>query len=216
MIRRLLQSSLSGEGYAVITVGSIREALAEVERAPFDLIILDRLLPDGDGMEACRRIRARFRMPIIILTTKGGLSDRVAGLETGADDYLVKPFEVDELLARVKAQLRRAMSLSVSDEPERIRFGNVVVDPSQRDAIIDGRNAGLTAKEFDLLYFLAQRRGRVVSREAILQELWPEDEPESEKIVAVYMRRLRQKLEADPDAPDHLLTVRGYGYKVEG
>src|SRR5512143_484597 len=106
MIRRLLQSALSGEGFAVITVGSVREALAEVERSPFDLIILDRVLPDGDGMEACRRIRARFRMPIIILTTKGGLSDRVAGLDTGADDYLVKPFEVDELLARVKAQLR--------------------------------------------------------------------------------------------------------------
>lgn len=215
MIRRLLEKSLSSEGYGVSTVGSVAEAMGEVERRPYDLIILDRLLPDGDGMDACRRIRARYRMPIIMLTTKGQLSDRVEGLEVGADDYLVKPFEVDELMARVKAQLRRARDLSADDDTERIRIGRVTIDPTLRDAVVDGKTVGLTAKEFELLHFLAQRRGRAVAREAIVEELWPDELPESDKIVAVYMRRLRQKIEKNPDDPQHLQTVRGYGYKFE-
>ena len=215
MIRRLLDNSLSSEGYGVSTVGSIAEAMGEVERRQYDLIILDRLLPDGDGMDACRRIRARYRMPIIMLTTRGQLSDRVAGLEGGADDYLVKPFEIDELMARVKAQLRRARDLSADDDTQRIRIGRVTIDPTLRDAVIDGRTAGLTAKEFELVHFLAQRRGRAVAREAIVEELWPDEIPESDKIVAVYMRRLRQKIEKNPDEPEHLTTVRGYGYKFE-
>ena len=215
MIRRLLEKSLSSEGFGVSTVGSIAEAMGEVERLPYDLIILDRLLPDGDGMDACRRIRARYRMPIIILTTKGQLSDRVAGLEVGADDYLVKPFEVDELMARVKAQLRRSRDLSAEDDTQRIRVGRVTIDPTLRDAVVEGKTVGLTAKEFELLHFLAQRRGRAVAREAIVEELWPDEVPESDKIVAVYIRRLRQKVESNPDEPQHLMTVRGYGYKFE-
>ncbi len=215
MIRRLLEKSLSSEGFGVSTVGSIAEAMGEVERRPYDLIILDRLLPDGDGMDACRRIRARYRMPIIILTTKGQLSDRVAGLEVGADDYLVKPFEVDELMARVKAQLRRSRDLSAEDDTQRIRVGRVTIDPTLRDAVVEGKTVGLTAKEFELLHFLAQRRGRAVAREAIVEELWPDEVPESDKIVAVYIRRLRQKVESNPDEPQHLMTVRGYGYKFE-
>lgn len=215
MIRRLLERALSSEGFGVSTVGSIAEALGEVERRPYDLIILDRLLPDGDGMDACRRIRARYRMPIIMLTTKGQLSDRVEGLEVGADDYLVKPFEIDELLARVKAQLRRARDLSADDDTQRIRVGRVTVDPTLRDAVIDGRPVGLTAKEFELLHLLAMRRGRAVARETIVEELWPDELPESDKIVAVYVRRLRQKIETNPDDPQHLQTVRGYGYKFE-
>jgi DNA-binding response OmpR family regulator len=215
LIRRLLERALTSEGYGVSTVGSIAEAMGEVERRPYDLIILDRLLPDGDGMDACRRIRARYRMPIIMLTTKGQLSDRVQGLEVGADDYLVKPFEVDELMARVKAQLRRARDLSTDDDSQRIRIGRVTIDPTLRDAVVEGKSAGLTAKEFELLHFLAQRRGRAVAREAIVEELWPDEMPESDKIVAVYMRRLRQKIEKNPDEPQHLITVRGYGYKFE-
>ena len=215
MIRRLLEKSLSSEGFGVSTVGSIAEAMGEVERRPYDLIILDRLLPDGDGMDACRRIRARYRMPIIILTTKGQLSDRVAGLEVGADDYLVKPFEVDELMARVKAQLRRSRDLSAEDDTQRIRVGRVTIDPTLRDAVVEWKTVGLTAKEFELLHFLAQRRGRAVAREAIVEELWPDEVPESDKIVAVYIRRLRQKVESNPDEPQHLMTVRGYGYKFE-
>jgi DNA-binding response OmpR family regulator len=189
--------------------------MGEVERRPYDLIILDRLLPDGDGMDACRRIRARYRMPIIMLTAKGQLSDRVAGLEVGADDYLVKPFEVDELMARVKAQLRRSRDLSAEDDTQRIRVGRVTIDPTLRDAVVEGKAVGLTAKEFELLHFLAQRRGRAVAREAIVEELWPDEVPESDKIVAVYIRRLRQKVESNPDEPEHLMTVRGYGYKFE-
>jgi DNA-binding response OmpR family regulator len=215
MIRRLLERSLASEGYGVSTVGSVAEALGEVERRPYDLIILDRLLPDGDGMDACRRIRARYRMPIIMLTTKGQLSDRVEGLGVGADDYLVKPFELDELVARVKAQLRRARDLSADDDTQRIRVGRVTIDPTLRDAVIEGKSVGLTAKEFELLHLLAQRRGRAVSRETIVEELWPDEVPESDKIVAVYMRRLRQKIEQDPDDPKHLQTVRGFGYKFE-
>jgi DNA-binding response OmpR family regulator len=191
------------------------EALAEVGRNAFDLIVLDRILPDGDGMEACRRIRDRYQTPIIMLTAKRELIDRIQGLETGADDYVVKPFDVEELVAMVKAQLRRSQDLAESDRADKIGLGRIVVDPDSRDAVVDGEHVGLTPKEFEMLEFLGRRRGRAVSRDEILENLWEDESPDSDKIVAVYIRRLRKKLEEDPDEPKHILTVRGYGYKVE-
>ena len=216
LTRRTLQDLLQHEGFAVSTVGTIAEAMGEVNRRAYDLIVLDLILPDGDGIDACGRIRERYRMPIVILSTRRQLEDRVAGLETGADDYIVKPFEPAEMIARVRAQLRRAQQLSSSDGHEIIRAGRLTVDPSMQDALIDGRPAGLTHKEFQLLHFLAARAGKAVSRETLIDHLWSEDELGSDKNVAVYIRRIRQKIEKDPDDPEILLTVRGFGYRVAG
>jgi DNA-binding response OmpR family regulator len=214
LTRRMLQELLQREGFAIITAGTVAEAVAEVERRAYDLVLLDLVLPDGDGLTICRRIRARHQMPIVILSTRRQLDDRVAGLETGADDYIIKPFEPRELVARIRAQLRRAQELNRDGEAAVIHSGNVVVDAALRDATIEGRRAGLTAKEFDLLRLLAQRGGRAVSRDFLFENLWAGEELASEKNVAVYIRRIRQKIERDPDAPEVLLTVRGYGYRM--
>lgn len=212
--RRLLQDLLQKEGFVVTTAGTIAEALAEVNRRSYDLILLDLLMPDGDGLDACKRIRQRHRMPIVILSTKRLLEDRVAGLETGADDYIAKPFEPAELVARVRAQLRRAKELSSDSFAERIHAGSLLIDPEAQDAFVDGRAAGLTQKEFQLLHLLATRAGKAVSRDFLLEQLWGEDELNSDKNVAVYIRRIRQKIERNPDEPEFLLTVRGFGYRV--
>ena len=214
LTRRTLQALLQGEGFTVVTAGGVAEALAEVGHRAFDLVLLDLILPDGDGLTVCRRIRARHQMPIIILSTKRELDDRVAGLETGADDYISKPFEPREVVARVRAQLRRAQELNREAEASVIRAGNLAVDVALRDATIGGRRAGLTSKEFELLHLLAQRAGRAVSREFLFEKVWSEDELASDKNVAVYIRRIRQKIERDPDAPEILVTVRGYGYRL--
>jgi len=216
LMRRTLQELLQREGFAVTTTGTMAEAMGEVNRRTYDLILLDLILPDGDGIDVCQRIRERHRMPIVILSTRRELEDRVAGLDTGADDYIVKPFEPAEMVARVRAQLRRAGQLSSSDGNEVIRIGPLAVDPSVQDALLDGKPAGLTQKEFQLLHFLAERAGRAVSRELLVDQLWGEDELGSDKNVAVYIRRIRQKIEKDPDEPEHLMTVRGFGYRLRG
>lgn len=214
LTRRTLQELLQREGFTVSTVGSVADLMGEVNRRAFDLILLDLILPDGDGMAACSRIRERHRMPIIILSTKRQLQDRVAGLDTGADDYIVKPFEPDEIIARVRAQLRRAQQLSSSDGNDLISAGRLTIDPAVQDALVDDKRAGLTRKEFQLVQLLAERAGRAVSRDFLVDQLWSDDELGSEKNVAVYIRRIRQKIEGDPDAPEILLTVRGYGYRL--
>lgn len=214
LTRRTLHELLTAEGFVVVGVGTIAEAMGEIGRRAFDLILLDLVLPDGDGLACCKRIRSRYQTPIIILSTRRELSDRVAGLETGADDYVVKPFEAQEVVARVRAQLRRAQELSRSEDAEVIHVGRLAVDSALQDARIDGRPAGLTQKEFRLLHFMAARAGRAVSRDVLIDELWSEDELASEKNVAVYIRRIRQKIERNPDEPEILLTVRGFGYKI--
>jgi DNA-binding response OmpR family regulator len=214
LTRRTLQEILQAEGFAVTTTGTLAEAMGEVNRSGYDLVLLDLVLPDGDGLDACRRIRERHRMPIVILSTRRQLEDRVAGLETGADDYIVKPFEVPEIVARVRAQLRRAQQLSRDDAHSILRAGRLVVDSELQDAIVDDRRAGLTQKEFQLLHLLATRAGKAVSRDFLIEQLWSEDELGSDKNVAVYIRRIRQKIERDPDAPEILLTVRGFGYRI--
>ena len=214
LTRRTLQELLQREGFVVMTAGTVAEAMGEVQRRAYDLIVLDILLPDGDGLAACRRIRERHRMPIVILSTKRQLEDRVAGLETGADDYIVKPFEPLEVVARIRAQLRRAQELNADAGTTVIHAGRLVIDPTLQDALIDGKPAGLTQKEFQLLQLLAARAGKAVSRDFLIEQLWSEDELGSDKNVAVYIRRVRQKIESDPDAPEILLTVRGFGYRV--
>jgi len=214
LMRRALQDLLQSEGFAVSTAGTVAEALGEVNRHAYDLILLDLILPDGDGIEFCARIRERHRMPIVILSTRRQLEDRVAGLETGADDYIVKPFEPAEVVARVRAQLRRAQRLSGSRGQDVIHAGRLTIDPSLQDALVDGNPAGLTQKEFQLVQLLGQRVGQAVSRDFLVDHLWGEDELGSDKNVAVYIRRIRQKIERDPDTPEILLTVRGYGYRL--
>jgi DNA-binding response OmpR family regulator len=214
LTRRMVQQLLEREGMSVTTAASVAEALAEVNHRTFDLILLDVLLPDGDGFDACRRIRERHRMPIVILSTKAMLEDRVAGLEIGADDYIVKPFEPREMIARVRAQLRRAKELSRDGVATIIRAGRIAIDGALQDALIDGAPAGLTQKEFQLLHLLATRAGKAVSRDFLIEQLWAADELASDKNVAVYIRRIRQKIERDPDAPEILLTVRGFGYRL--
>ena len=216
LTRRTLQELLQREGFAVTTTGTVAEALGEVNRNGYDLVLLDLVLPDGDGLTTCKRIRERHRMPIVILSTKRQLEDRVAGLDTGADDYIVKPFEPLEMVARVKAQLRRAQELSRDGKETILRVGRLTVDSALQDALIDGKPAGLTQKEFQLIHLLATRAGKAVSRDFLIEQLWSEDELGSDKNVAVYIRRIRQKIERDPDAPEILLTVRGFGYRVGG
>lgn len=213
LTRRTLQELLQREGFQVTTVGTVAEARAEVSHRPWDLILLDLILPDGDGIEACKYIRERHRMPIVILSTRRQLEDRVAGLETGADDYIVKPFEPAEVVARVRAHLRR-VTLMKSDGAKLIRAGRLIVDPAVQDALVDGNRAGLTQKEFQLVHFLAVRAGKAVSRDLLIEQLWAEDELASDKNVAVYIRRIRQKIERNPDEPEILLTVRGFGYRL--
>ena len=214
LTRRTLQEILELEGFSVSTAGTMAEALAEVNRRPFDLILLDVVLPDGDGFEACRRIRERYRTPIVILSTRRQLDDRVTGLEKGADDYIVKPFEPREIVARIRAQLRRTRDLSREPAEQVIRVGRIAIDSTLRDATVDGQPAGLTPKEFRLLHLLATRAGKAVSRDFLIEQLWADDELASDKNVAVYIRRVRQKIERDPDEPEILLTVRGYGYRL--
>jgi DNA-binding response OmpR family regulator len=214
LTRRMVQQLLESEGMTVTTAATVAEALAEVNRRRLDLILLDVLLPDGNGFEACRRIRQHHRMPIVMLSTKRQLEDRVTGLEIGADDYIVKPFEPREMVARVRAQLRRATELSRDGASSMIRAGRLVVDVALQDALIDGAPAGLTQKEFQLLHLLATRAGKAVSRDFLIEQLWADDELASDKNVAVYIRRVRQKIERDPEKPEILLTVRGYGYRL--
>lgn len=214
LTRRMVQQLLESEGLNVTTAGSVAEAMAEVNRRRFDLILLDVMLPDGNGFEACRRIRQHHRMPIVILSTKRQLEDRVTGLEIGADDYIVKPFEPREMVARVRAQLRRATELSRDGGAPQIRAGRLVVDVSLQDALVDETRVGLTQKEFQLLHLLATRAGKAVSRDFLIEQLWADEELASDKNVAVYIRRIRQKIERDPESPEILLTVRGYGYRI--
>jgi DNA-binding response OmpR family regulator len=214
-ILRSLEKLLAVEGYYCQTAVTAGEARRALEDAPFDLVLLDVGLPDQDGFSLCRQIRARHRMPILFLTAHDDNADKVVGLEVGGDDYLTKPFDPRELLARVRAQLRRATEYTRSpQEPNQITLGNLVVDMDRRDAVVSGQAAHLTDREFELLYFLARHRDKALATEWIFENVWGYDAELGLKTLAVYVRRLRRKIEPDPDNPIHLVTVRGYGYKL--
>ena len=213
MSRRLLEAALTAEGLAVETFGTFAHASAAALRQPYDLYLLDIVLPDGDGLDLCKQTRQRSQSPIIVLTVKGDLHDVVKGLELGADDYIVKPFRMPEVVARVRAQLRRTQERSAA-RTTAVRVGDVVIDRDLRDASVRGTPAGLSPREFEILDFLAQSAGRSVSRDALIDRVWGERDDLSEKILAVYVRRLRIKIERDPDNPEYLHTVRGYGYRL--
>lgn len=207
---------LAQEGYEVKVVRDGLAALQALASAPPDLVVLDLMLPKVDGLEITRRLRAEGHTPIIMLTARKEETDRIVGLEMGADDYVVKPFSPRELVSRVKAVLRRtqnAMIQETSTAP--ISFGAVRVDPRTRQVIVSGQEVALTVKEFDLLWAFATHPRQVLNRDQLLDLVWGITEYVDPSTVTVHVRRLREKVEADPSDPRHILTVWGVGYRFE-
>lgn len=217
-ITQSLTRLLARDGYHVTVAHSAEDALDLVESdGEFDLILLDVGLPEKDGVACCRSIREKgHRMPVIMLTGRNAAWDKVSGLECGADDYLTKPVEPKELMARIKAQLRRWLEYGrVADASGRTELtATLVLDFNLRDAVNNGKRCRLTHREFELLALFARSPGRALSKEWIYQEIWGCASDMGIKVLAVYVRRLRQKLEEDADAPVFLKTVRGYGYAL--
>jgi DNA-binding response OmpR family regulator len=217
-VAEVVMRYLEREGFEVETVGDGLVALDRARAALPDAVVLDLMLPGLDGLEVCRRLRALAPIPVIMLTARGEESDRVLGLELGADDYVTKPFSPRELTARVKSVLRRATgplaAATVAGEPEVLAAGNLEVDTSARDVRVAGALAALTAREFELLVFLMRRPRRVFRREELLEQVWGYTYGDT-STVTVHIRRLREKVEADPSAPIHLQTVWGVGYRFD-
>ncbi|HLI88159.1 MAG TPA: response regulator transcription factor [Ktedonobacteraceae bacterium] len=219
-ITHIIRLYLEQAGYTVLTAGDGIEGLELHAREQPDLVILDLMLPALDGMEVCRRIRAWASTPILMLTARQGEEDRIAGLELGADDYLVKPFSPRELVSRVKAILRRSAANSVmggtyqsQKGDEEIRYGGLVISKPARRVIVNGQQISLTVKEFDLLVTLASAPDRVFTREALLNQVWGYTFVGDGRTVDVHIGTLRKKLEAVGDAPHYIQTVWGVGYK---
>jgi len=208
-----LSHSLTREGYQVKAAHDGEEALRLLANEKFDIVLLDLMLPKVDGLEVCRRSRQQRDTPIIMLTAKGDDIDRIVGLEMGADDYLAKPFNTRELIARIRAVLRRARG-SRHREPETIRYDGIEIDASARRAVVRGRPVDLTAKEFDLLYLLAKNPGRVFQREQILDAVWGADFFDT-RTVDVCVGRVRKKIEEDPSRPQFVVTRWGVGYSFD-
>ena len=216
-IRDLVGLHLRLEGLDVVAVPDGREGLEEARARLFDLLILDVMLPGLDGVTLCgavRRDSMNSRVPILMLTARREESDKVLGLESGADDYLTKPFGVRELVARVRALLRRAHRVETAGGHKApITAGPLTVDPSRRQARIDGRDVELTTHEFELLYLLAANRGIVFSRDALMRRVWGGETHITERSVDTLVKRVRRKVETDPANPQFILTVWGTGYK---
>lgn len=211
-----LSDRLTSEGYTVESVGDAESGLARASSEPFDLIMLDVMLPGGNGFDVCRDLRQRgFTSPIIMLTARGQVIDKVLGLKIGADDYVTKPFEMMELLARVELQLRRT-SKTVTTSFETYQFGNIRVDFRRAETYRGEELVELSAKEFKLLRYLIEHRGAALSRDELLNEVWSYDAAVSTRTVDVHVAGLRQKLEANQRHPQFILTIHGVGYKFAG
>jgi len=211
-----LRKFLSGNGFETFTAASGEDALAMLDSRNVDLMILDLGLPGIDGMSVCRRVRAKWRFPVIMLTARTDAMDKVIGLEVGADDYLTKPFEPIELLARVRAQLRRSNEYTAEQtKPKKLEFGPLAIDFDLRQVRLYDDLLSLTNREFELLAYLAQNSGRVLSRETIFEQVWGYDIDCNTNSLDVIIYRLRNKLQSHPDAPQLLHTMRGYGYKFQ-
>ncbi len=216
-LREVLAYNLRKEGYRVETAVDGWQALESARRLQPDLILLDVMLPGLDGFEITRRLRQERTVPIIMLTARTEEIDRVVGLEVGADDYILKPFSMRELLARIKAQLRRATMLQPTGEPSQgLTFGNLTISVERHEVFLDGRLLYLKPKEYDLLLFFARHPRRVLSREYILNQVWGWEYTGDSRTVDVHVRWLRQKIESDPQHPVRIVTVRGAGYRFDG
>lgn len=219
-----LSYNLKKDGFSIEAVGDGRTAIESARRLKPDLIILDLMLPEIDGFEVCRILRREMTTPILMLTARDDEIDRVVGLEVGADDYLTKPFSMRELLARVKAQLRRArlmreeLGKPADTQPphEKLTFDNLTVNLTRREVIFNNQPLPLKPQEYELLLFFAEHRGQMLSREFILERVWGWDYIGDSRTVDVHVRWLRQKIETDPGEPKRIVTVRGGGYRFEG
>jgi phosphate regulon transcriptional regulator PhoB len=214
-IVEMVRYNLRKEGFEVESFSRGREGLESLRRNPPDLLLLDIMLPDLDGFSVCRQLRADERLkelPVVFLTARGEEIDRVVGLEIGADDYVVKPFSPRELVARVKAILRR--QARTGDLGAVVEIRSLRLDPGTQDVTMRGNPVELSALEFKLLYFLASRPRQIFSRERLLDEVWGRDCSVTPRTVDVHIRRLREKIEARPDDPEYIGTVRGAGYRM--
>jgi DNA-binding response OmpR family regulator len=218
-----LTYNLGKQGYEVLAAADGYQAIALARKERPSLLILDVMLPGVDGLEVCRILRQEMTVPILMLTARAEEVDKVVGLEVGADDYMTKPFSMRELMARVKALLRRerlireeiaAQDVVAAAKP--MVFGNLVIDESRHELLRDGQMVPLKPKEYELLLFLARQRGIVVSRDLILERVWGWDFDGGSRTVDVHVRWLREKIEADPGDPTRIVTVRGIGYRFEG
>jgi DNA-binding response OmpR family regulator len=211
-ILQTLRFNLERNGYAVATAGDGRSAIALAASERPDLIIMDIMLPILDGIEACKEIRRASGVPIIMLTARDQEIDKVLALELGADDYVTKPFSLHEFLARVKARLRRQNGNVESAHAEAITVGQIVIDPSRQSLTVRGKPVSLAPKEFGLLQVLMENRGRVVTRQTLLDKVWGYDFEGEHQTISVHVRWLREKIEIDPNNPEHIITVRSRGY----
>jgi DNA-binding response OmpR family regulator len=211
-----LRFNLEREGYEVVTATHGGEAVALVDTVRPDLVLLDLMLSGMHGFEVCRSLRKLTSIPIVILTARTDEVDRIVGLEVGADDYITKPFSMVELVARLRALLRRASGPPRQEPPEIIASGSLVVDLGKREAAIDGDPVSLKPKEFDLLVTLMQNRGLTLTREQLLHRVWRYQTEGNSRTVDVHIGRLRRKIEGRQERPFRIITMRGFGYRFEG
>jgi DNA-binding response OmpR family regulator len=226
-LQETLAYNLKRQGYEVETVGDGLAALDAARRVRPDVILLDVMLPGMDGFEVCRILRQEMNTPVLMLTARDDEIDRVVGLEVGADDYMVKPFSMRELIARVKAMLRRVRMIReeagtpqaaalTSTVVQSLNFGNMIINMTRREVSIHDQAVPLKPKEYELLVFLAQHPGEALSRDFILEKVWGWDYAGDSRTVDVHVRWLREKIEIDPARPNRIVTVRGAGYRFEG
>lgn len=225
-LRETLTYNLNRHGYETITTGNGNYALLLAQQHQPHLILLDIMLPGIDGLELCRRLRQQTSVPILMLTARTDEIDKIVGLEMGADDYITKPFSIRELLARIKAQLRRVRltrqeaNAETKDEPAlnatRLVFNNLIIDENRREALLNGQPLYLKPKEYELLLFLARQRGLALSRDLILERVWGWSYDGGSRTVDVHIRWLREKIEYDSTNPERIVTVRSVGYRFEG
>ena len=211
-IREVTAIGLGAAGFAVTTAADGVEGIERFKADPFDLVLLDVMLPRLDGYEVCRQIRKTSTVPVVMLTARADTMDVVVGLEAGADDYVRKPFEIPELIARIRAALRRAGA--TAEDGDRLRLGPLEIDVAGRAVTRDGNDVPLTRTEFDLLLELVRHAGQVLSRDTLLDRVWGYDYLGDSRLVDVAIQRLRAKIETDPAAPALIQTVRGAGYKA--
>lgn len=213
IVREVVVRYLEREGFSTLEADRGDVARQVVERERLDLVVLDVMLPGSDGLELCRWIRGRSELPVIMLTARGDEADRIVGLELGADDYVTKPFSPRELVARVRTVLRRASNGEAGSD-EQVSFGSVVLDARTREVYKNGVEIKLTAREFDLLWFLARHPRQVFGRDQLMSSVWGYEAAIDTGTVTVHMRRLRAKIEDDPSEPRHLQTMWGVGYRI--
>lgn len=231
VLRETLEYRLVQAGYAVAAAGDGESALQVADDENPDLVLLDIMLPGIDGFEVCRVLRRTTTVPILMLTARTEEVDRVVGLEVGADDYVTKPFSMRELMARIKAQLRRVRIVrenaqeeilaGVGDHPTRqapqpLVFGNLVIDPARAEVALQGEVLAMKPKEYELLVSLARRKGQALSRDHLMRVVWGWGRPGNSRTVDVHIRWLREKIEEDPSNPKRIITVRGIGYRFDG